>query len=59
MNSEYDEINDNLHLEYRLYLESFNHRQLLSYFADMPKEDLIEIIQDRDPVGKGDYGYER
>lgn len=47
MNDEYDEINNRLHEQYKAYLESLSIKE------------LIEKIQDRDPVGKGDINYEQ
>ncbi len=58
MNDEYDEINDQLHERYNQYLESLNHKELLEYFDNISDKELRKIIQERDPVGKGDDGYE-
>ena len=58
MNNEYDEINNQLYERYKQYLESLTHSELLEYFNDMDDKEMREIIQDRDPVGKGDGCYE-
>ncbi len=57
-NDEQDDINNMLWERYRMHLESLPHKCLVEYFENMTKEQLIELIQDADPVGKGDGTYE-
>lgn len=58
MNDKHDEINNALWERYRSYLEGLTGDQLIEIISDMPQKQLIDIIQEADPVGKGDGYYE-
>lgn len=59
MNDKQDELNDMMWERYRAYLESKSFGELLmDYVHDMTKKQLMDIIQEADPVGKGDGCYE-
>lgn len=58
MNDKQDELHDMMWEKYRAHLEGLSEKALLEYFSQMSKKQLIDIIQEADPVGKGDCGYE-
>ena len=58
MNDKYDELNNQLYERYRAYLEGKTDKQLDEIINEYSRKQKMDIIQDADPVGRGDGGFE-